>query len=315
VKIGMQFFVTSHTIDPATLARATEAAGFESFWLPEHAILPADTATKYPMTGGRIPDVYGQMPDPFVLLGFLAAATTTLKIGMGVCIVPEHHPLILAKLVSTADCFSGGRLLLGIGVGWMREEIELFGTDFDTRWKFTRESVEAMRALWKDGVAGYDGDLVRFPPVICEPMPVQRPGPPVIIGGQPSDRTFRRIATWGDGWIIMSVTPDDVAAGRKAITIECEKLGRDPSGIEITVGVSDASPEVQRAFADAGADRLVVSLYNHPGGRVPADKFREIRQEALTSNAIPSAEETLRVLHEVAELAGLSRPQPGGDGS
>ena len=305
MKLGIQFFVTSHTIDPITLGRAIEDAGFESFWLPEHAILPSNPATPYPMTGGKIPDVYGQMPDPFVLLGIIGAATTTLKLGLGLCIVPERHPLILAKSVSTLDWFSGGRLLFGVGVGWMREEIELFGTNFDTRWTFTRESVEAMRALWKDGVASYDGDLVRFQSVICEPLPAQRPGPPVIIGAGASERTYRRIAAWGDGWLAMSTSAAQVAVARKAIDIECEKIGRNPSEIEISVGVSDASPPVQREYEDAGADRLVVSLYNHPGGHVSPDQFIEVRKTALSSNVIPSTAETLRVLNEIRESARL----------
>ena len=305
MKIGVQFFITSHTVDPITLARATEDAGFESLWLPEHAILPANPATPYPMTGGKVPDVYGQMPDPFVLLGIIGAATTTLKLGLGVCIVPERHPLILAKAVSTIDWFSGGRLLFGIGVGWMREEIELFGTDFDTRWKFTRESVEAMRALWKEGVAAYDGDLVKFQSVICEPLPAQRPGPPVIIGAKAGERTYRRIAKWGDGWIAMGASSAEVAEARRGIDAECAKIGRNPSEIEISVGVSDASTAVRHEFEDAGADRLIVSLYNHPGGRVSPAEFTETRKTALTSNVIPTADETLRVLDEIRDSADL----------
>src|SRR5436309_2427968 len=149
MKLGVQFFVTGHTIDPVTLAKAVEDAGFDSFWVPEHATLPVRPTTPYPMTGGAIPAVYGQMADPFVLLSFIGAATTTLKLGTGVCILPERHPLLLAKEVSTLDNFSGGRVLFGVGTGWAREEIELFGADFKTRWRYTRESVEAMTALWR----------------------------------------------------------------------------------------------------------------------------------------------------------------------
>src|SRR5438105_1654203 len=142
VKVGVLFYVTGYTIDPITFARAVEDAGFDSLWVPDHAALPANSDVPFPMTGGEIPRLYGEMADPFVLMSFIAAATTTLKVASGVCIVPERHPLIFAKSVSSLDNFSNGRLLLGIGVGWMREEIELFGAAFDTRWTYTRETID-----------------------------------------------------------------------------------------------------------------------------------------------------------------------------
>ncbi|WP_432825534.1 LLM class F420-dependent oxidoreductase [Dactylosporangium sp. CA-092794] len=304
MKIGVQFFVTGYTVDAATLARALEDAGFESFWAPEHTVLPTKPATPYPMTGGAIPAVYGQMADPFVLLSFVGAATTTLKLGTGVCLVPEHHPLILAKSVSTLDNFSGGRVLFGIGTGWLREVTELFNTAADTPWRYTREAVEAMKRLWRDGSAGYDGELVKFPDVICDPLPVQRPHPPVIIGARPSEAAFKRIAAWGDGWIAMGVTPEDVAAGRRAITAECERIGRDPASIEISVGVRDASPPIQHVFEDAGADRLIVLLYNHPGVPLPMDRWAEAGMAGLAADP-PAAADTLRAVEEVHRLARL----------
>jgi probable F420-dependent oxidoreductase len=304
MKIGVLFYVTGYTVDPVTLGRALEDAGFESLWVPEHGVLPVQPDQPYPMTGGAIPAVYGQMADPFVTLGFVAAATDILGLGTCVCLVPEHHPLRLAKQVSTLDNFSGGRFRFGVGAGWLRNEVEAFGTDFSTRWRYTHQSIEAMKSLWRDGSAGYEGDLVHSEPVIVDPLPAQRPHPPVLLGASASEVTYRRIAAWCDGWIAIGVTPEQVAAARVAIAAECSKVGRDPGEIEISVGVRDATPAVQDAFAGAGADRLIVSLYNHSGESVPIDRWLEAAI-AGHSNPPPSADDTLHAIEKIAKLAEL----------
>ncbi|WP_344413313.1 LLM class F420-dependent oxidoreductase [Pseudonocardia ailaonensis] len=304
MQVGVLFYVTGYTIDPVTLGRAVEAAGFDSVWLPDHPALPVKTDLPFPMTGGDFPRLYGEMADPFVTMGFLAAATTTLKVATGVCVVPGRHPLNLAKAASTVDNFSGGRLLLGIGVGYMREEIELFGVDFDTRWSYTRETIDFCRRLWKDGQADYDGKILRYPEVIIDPLPAQRPGPPVVIGGMNTEYTYRRVARWGDGWLATLPTPEQIAVGRKAITAECEAIGRDPAEIEISVLTHEADPALQEAYAEAGADRLVVMLYNHPGRAVTPDEWLEVSAVAATSPA-PTPDETLRALDLVRTRAGL----------
>jgi len=304
MKIGALFYVTAHTVDPVTLATALEDAGFESLWVPEHGVLPVTPSQVYAMTGGDIPAVYGQMADPFVTLGFAAAATTTLRLGTCVCLVPEHHPLRLAKQVSTLDNLSGGRFLFGLGAGWLRNEVEAFGTDFSTRWRYTTESVEAMKALWRDGRAGYDGSIVRFEPVIVEPQPAQQPHPPIILGAQASDATYRRIAAWADGWIAMGVTPEQVASARAAITQECEKIGRDADTIEITVGVRDVSPEIQDAFAAVGVARLMLQLYNHTGEPIPIERWAEAAIARHTAGP-PASSDTLHAIEKLAKLAEL----------
>ena len=304
MKIGVLFYVTGYTVDPVTLGRALEDAGFESLWVPEHGVLPVQPGQPYPMTGGAIPAVYGQMADPFVTLGFVAAATNVLRLGTCVCLVPEHHPLRLAKQVSTLDNFSGGRFLFGVGAGWLRTEVEAFGTDFSTRWRYTRESIEAMKALWRDGSSGYDGELVRFEPVIVDPLPAQRPHPPVLLGAMASEVTYRRIAAWGDGWIANGVTPEQVASARAVIATECAKIGRNPEEIEISVGVRDATPAIQAAFEEAGADRLILSLYNHSGDSVPIERWHEATI-AAHSNSAPSAADTLHAIEKIAKLAEL----------
>ncbi|MGD9987568.1 LLM class F420-dependent oxidoreductase [Pseudonocardia sp.] len=304
MQVGVLFYVTGHTIDPVTLGRAVEAAGFDSVWLPDHPALPVKTDLPFPMTGGDFPRLYGEMADPFVTMGFLAAATTTLKVATGVCVVPGRHPLNLAKAASTVDNFSDGRLLLGIGAGYLREEIELFGVDFDTRWTYTRETVDFCRRLWRDGQAAYDGTIVTCPEVIIDPLPVQRPGPPIVIGGLNTRHTYRRIARWGDGWLATLPSPEQIAEGRKAITAECEAIGRDPAGIEISVLTHEADPALQEAYAEAGADRLVVQLYNHPGRAVTPDEWLEVGALAATSPA-PTADQTLRALDLVRTRARL----------
>jgi probable F420-dependent oxidoreductase len=304
MKVGALFYVSGYTVDPVTLARALEDAGFESLWVPEHGVLPVKPSQPYAMTGGDIPAVYGQMADPFVTLGFAAAATTTLRLGTCVCLVPEHHPLRLAKQVSTLDNFSGGRFHFGVGAGWLRNEVEAFGTDFSTRWRYTRESIEAMKALWRDGAAGYDGELVRFEPVIVDPRPAQRPHPPVLLGAQASEATYRKIAAWADGWIAFGISPQQLASARAAIEQECKKIGRDPREIEISAGVRDATPAIQDAFAEAGASRLILSLYNHSGESVPLERWGEAAI-AVHTGPPPSAGDTLHAIEKIAKLAEL----------
>lgn len=305
MKVGVLFYVTGYTIDPVTLAVAVEEAGFDSLWVPDHAALPAHLDARFPMTGGAFPRLYGEMADPFVTMSFMAAATTTLKVATGVCVVPERHPLILAKAVSTLDNFSNGRMLFGIGVGYLREEIELFNPHFDRRWTYARETIEACRRLWRDGQAAYDGTLVSFPEVIVDPLPAQRPqGPPVIIGGLPSATTAKRVARWGDGWLATTPNPDNVAEVRDAIAAECELIGRDPSEIEISVLTFEADPALQQAYADAGADRLVVMLYNHPGSPVGEQQWMEVGAQAATSPP-PTPEQTLAALEQIRSRAGL----------
>lgn len=304
MKVGVLFYVTGYTIDPVTLGQAVEAAGFDSIWLPDHPALPVKTDLPFPMTGGDFPRLYGEMADPFVTMGFLAAATTTLKVATGVCVVPGRHPLNLAKAASTVDNFSNGRLLLGIGVGYMREEIELFGVDFDSRWRYARESIDFCRRLWKDGQASYEGKSISFPEVIVDPLPAQRPGPPIVIGGMNTEYTYRRIARWGDGWLATLPSPEQIAEGRKAITAECEAIGRDPAEIGISVLTHEADPALQEAYAEAGADRLVVMLYNHPGRAVTPDEWLEVSAAAATSPA-PTPDQTLRALDLIRTRARL----------
>lgn len=311
MKVGVGMFVTGYTVDAVTFARAAEEYSFESIWVPDHPVLPVDPETPYRRPAGHrnrprevIPQLYGEMADPFVLLSFIAAVTSKVRLATGVTLLPERHPLTLAKTVSTLDNFSGGRVTLGVGAGWLREEIELYGTDFEDRWGYTNESILAMKKLWTQGTASFEGKRVRFPEVRCDPLPVQRPYPPVLIGAPASERTFRRIARVGDGWLPVMVPPEEVEHGRREIERWCGELGRDASGMEITVFAMDATMETQLQYESAGADRLVVGVYNHPGTPLPFEHWSEARAAALSGNR-PSAAETMRVLANVADQAQL----------
>src|SRR5713226_3915961 len=149
MKIGLLAFVTAQSVDPASLAKKCESLGFESFYLPEHPIIPVKHKTRYPLSkDGEIPEPYAQMVDPFVGLALAAAATRTIGLGTGICLVPERHPIVLAKEVATLDYYSGGRFIFGIGAGWLADETEIMGVEFKKRWEVTQEYVMAMKALW-----------------------------------------------------------------------------------------------------------------------------------------------------------------------
>ena len=304
MKVGVGMFVTGYTVDAVTFARAAEDHGFESIWVPDHPVLPVDPETPYRRPGQAIPPLYGEMADPFVLLSFIAAVTSKVRLGTGVTLLPERHPLTLANTVGTLDNFSNGRVTLGVGAGWLREEIELYGTDFADRWGYANESVLAMKKLWEHGSASFEGKRIRFDEVRCDPIPKQRPHPPVLIGAPASERTFRRIARVGDGWLPVMASPEECESGRREIERWCGETGRDASKMEITVFAMDATPETQQSYESAGADRLVVGVYNHPGTPLPFERWGEVRAAALAGGR-PPAEETMRVLASVAEHAQL----------
>src|SRR5919198_3091696 len=163
MKIGVFVFQTDDVMDPAMLAKTAEALGFESFWVPEHPIIPVQTSSPYPgSSDGNIPESYSRIVDPFVALARASAATQTIKLGTGICLVPERNPLLLAKEIATLDHFSGGRFLFGIGAGWLREEMEILGGNFEHRWGQTREAVLAMKQLWTTDEAQFHGQYYDF---------------------------------------------------------------------------------------------------------------------------------------------------------
>ena len=260
MNIGISTFPTDYSVDIAVLAKRAEEIGFESLWVPEHPILPVNASSPWPGSAdGVIPKVYADIVDPFVALGRASAVTTTMKLGTGICLVPERNPLLLAKEVATLDMYSGGRFLFGIGAGWHKEETEIMGGDFAHRWTQTKESILAMKSLWTEVESEYHGNYYDFPPVYSFPRPVQRPHPPVYLGGM-ARNVFRRVVEWGDGWMPNRVTPDDIKAGRQKLNELASEAGRDPDSISISVFGQPADRDLVSSLFAAGADRVMIRV-------------------------------------------------------
>lgn len=257
MKIGISGLATEHG-DIGLLAQKIEAMGFESIWLPEHPVIPINHDTKYAGTpDGSIPESMSHQVNPFIALARASATTKTLKLGTSVCLVTEHNPLDLAKQISTLDYCSDGRFVFGIGTGWFREESEIMGADFDHRWTQAREYVLAMKELWTQDAAEFHGRYVDFPPVRCNPKPAQTPHPPVLLGGS-ARRVLNRVVEYGDGWLPIRTTPEDIKAARATLSELAEVAGRDPRSINITVTGLTAERDLIDSFEEAGADRVLV---------------------------------------------------------
>jgi len=278
MKIGILFTVNEYSVDPANLARKMEALGFESLWVPDHAVMPVHTTTPLPETQpgqGQIPEVYSHMCDPFVAMALAAGATTRLKVATGVLLVPERNPLHTANESATLDHFSDGRVLLGIGAGWLKEESELLGADFAHRWTQTREYIAAMRELWTKEEASFEGKYVKFPPVRLYPKPARKGGPPILIGSKDKN-ALRWVAQWGDGWCPIFLSPTELRDNLKRLREECTRAGRDYGKLDITImkrGLRGDRANVQsglREYQDAGAERFVLALI---GTRMTAAEY------------------------------------------
>lgn len=266
MNVGLQAFVTESTASPASIARKAEALGFDSIFIPEHPIIPVHHRTPYPLGDGSIPDVYAHMPDPFVSLALAAGATTRLKLGTGICLVPERDPIVMAKEISTLDHFSGGRFLFGIGAGWLADESEIMGVEFKRRWPITREYIAAMKELWTAPEPSFEGKFVRFPKVKFFPKPAQKPHPPVIIGaggmGAGCERALKNTVAIGDGWMPLGLTAAQLSAELGNLRRMCGEAKRDFSRIEITFLMLELPPDPARAikeYHEAGAHRVLVA--------------------------------------------------------
>ena len=260
-KIGIYCFLTDYSLDITTLATRAEELGFESLWLPEHPIIPVSrTQETYPgRDDGVLPKKYFDVVDPMVALGAAAAVTSNLKLATGIALLPERNPLLMAKEVATLDVISGGRFILGIGAGWLKEETEIMGGNFDRRWSQARESVLAMKQLWTTVESEFHGEFYDFPPVYSFPRPVQRPHPPVHLGGS-ARNVFRRVAEYGDGWMPAIASPESIAEGRRELDRLCAESGRDPSAIEISAFHQPPDPALIESLGRAGTDRVILEL-------------------------------------------------------
>jgi probable F420-dependent oxidoreductase len=258
MNVGVSVPLPAYWVDPGAMARKAEELGFESFWCAEHPFMPVKTSSRFPGTeDGVIPEAYAHFVDPFVALARASGMTSRIKLATGIVLVPERHPLLLAKEVSTLDLFSGGRFLFGIGAGWLKEETELMGGDFEHRWTQTRESVLAMKELWTKPEAEFHGQYYDFPPVRSNPKPAQKPHPPVLLGGG-AKKVLQRVVAWGDGWLPNRVTPDELRESRATLDRLAKDAGRNPASLTISVHGQPADRELIKRLHDAGATRVIV---------------------------------------------------------
>jgi probable F420-dependent oxidoreductase len=240
----------------AELARALEERGFESVWAPEHSHIPLSRKTPFP-GGGDLPKPYYDAMDPFVVLAAASHVTKTIKLGTGVALVQQRDAIQTAKLVASIDQMSQGRFVFGVGGGWNQDEMEDHGTVYGTRFKRMRESIEAMKEIWTKSEAEYHGEFVHFDPMIARPKPVQKPHPPIHVGGA-FPHGARRAIRYGDGWI--PTARGDVTEVLPKFREMVKEAGRDPASIEITsFGLGEDLDRVKR-LAEMGVARVVAAL-------------------------------------------------------
>lgn len=264
---GLCHFPTDYSIQPGELAQAAEERGMESLWVAEHTHIP--TCRKSPWPGGAdLPKMYYDTYDPLVALTAAAAATKTLKVGTGISLVIQHDPITLAKSLASLDKISGGRLLFGVGGGWNKEEIENHGIPFNRRFKVLRERIEAMKAIWTEDEASYQGEFVNFEPIFSWPKPSQKPHPPIHVGGA-APHALKRVVRYGDGWIPIlgrgaGALPEEIRTLRNML----EEAGRDPNSVEITIYGCPADPEKIKEFQDMDVSRITFFAPSEPAEKV-----------------------------------------------
>lgn len=274
MRLGVMMFPTDKAIQPVELGREAEERGFDSLWLPEHSHIPASRRTPW---GGpqrkdapELPEEYWRTHDQFVALGAIAATTTKLRLGTGICLAAQRDPIWLAKQVASLDMISGGRVEFGIGYGWNVEEMANHGVDFGTRRERMREHVLAMKALWTEEEASFSGRFVNFEPSWSWPKPTQQPHPPIYLGGGGGPKMFEAVADYADGWMPIG--------GRYPILEQldqlrktCDAAGRDPDSLTLGMFGVKPDPEAIDQLIEAGFTWAALGL-----PPAPADKVREV---------------------------------------
>ncbi len=254
MKFGGAMFFTEYSMSAMELARALEERGFELVWAPEHSHIPLSRKTPFP-GGGDLPKQYYDAMDPFVVLAAASQVTHTIKFGTGVALVQQRDVIQTAKLVASIDQVSQGRFLFGVGGGWNQDEMENHGTVYATRFKRMRESIEAMKEIWTKPEAEYHGEFVNFDVMIARPKPVQKPHPPIHVGGA-FPHGARRAIRYGDGWIPVAGR-GDIADAIPKFREMVREAGRDPNSIEVSLfGLGEDLDRLKR-FAEMGVTRVV----------------------------------------------------------
>ncbi len=268
--VGVLIFPTDQTIDPVELAREAESRGFESLWFPEHSHIPTSRETPWGGNEGAppLPEFYWRTFDPFVALAACAAATNEIKLATGICLVAQRDPIHTAKQVASVDRISNGRFLFGVGYGWNKEEMAHHGTAYGERRAILRENVLAMKELWTNDEASFDGRHVNFSSSWSWPKPTRQGGPPIVLGGNAGPKTAAHLAEFCDGW--MPIGGRHPLEKWSLIVDACEKIGRDPDTIER--GMFGALPEEAKLneLAADGFGRAVLALPQGPRNDVMA---------------------------------------------
>jgi probable F420-dependent oxidoreductase len=255
--VGVCYFPTDYGIDMSELGRALEDRGFKSLFVPEHTHIPVSRKTPFP-GGGELPKRYAHTHDPFVALAFVAAATKKLKIGTGILLVPQHDPIVTAKAIASLDQLSGGRFIFGIGAGWNEDEMNNHGIQYADRFNQMGDRVKAMKELWTQEKASYQGKFIKVDPVWSYPKPHQKPHPPIILGGE-SDHTLKRIIDYCDGWLPRPRGFDPVE-GAARLHKMAEEKGRDPNTLSITVFAAPPKADVLESYKKAGIDGALLAI-------------------------------------------------------
>jgi probable F420-dependent oxidoreductase len=255
---GVTMFATDYAIRPDELARELESRGFESLWLPEHTHIPASRRSPWP-GGPDLPQEYWHTYDPFLALTAAAMATTKLRVATGICLIVERDPITTAKEVASLDMLSNGRFIFGIGGGWNAEEMENHGTDFKKRWRVMRERILAMKEIWAREEAEFHGELVNFDKIWSYPKPVQKPHPPILMGGD-GPKTFDRVVEFCDGWVPIGVRSPNLTEKVAELRRRAEAAGRDPNSISVSVFGAKNDRRAIDELANAGVERVIFGL-------------------------------------------------------
>jgi probable F420-dependent oxidoreductase len=275
---GAAMFATDDAIRPDHLARELEQRGFESLWLPEHTHIPVSRRSPWP-GGPNLPKEYWHTYDLFVALTAAALATRTLKVASGICLIVERDPITTAKEIASLDVLSGGRVIFGIGGGWNAEEMEHHGTNFKKRWRVLRERVLAMKEIWTKEEAEFHGEFVNFDPIWSYPKPLQKPHPPIIMGGD-GETTLDRVIEFCDGWMPIGARVTNLPSKIAALRQRAEAAGRDPKSLPVSIFAAPADPASIDSFRNAGVDRVVFMIPSGgPDAVLPTlDKYAKLME-------------------------------------
>jgi len=287
VKIGLFAAVSGRGNNTMALTRAyasnAERLGFSTLWVPEHVVLVDKYASKYPYSGDGVLPAPSDAPiaDPFIALTAMASATEKIRLATGICLVPEHNPVVLAKVVATLDWLSNGRVALGVGIGWLEEEFQAIGIPWERRAARTRDCIMAMRKLWGDPISAYSGEFVKFDGVRSYPKPVRGADLPILFGGE-STPALRRVAEYGNGWFGFNLSPGEAAAKIRKIEELLNANHRKLSEVEIIVSpyTKKMTPDDLKRYRDAGVAEIVIVNIRPP--RTVEDAATRLEEAAKT---------------------------------